>query len=70
MHSLLLTPVQHFVLLILSFRKADRVKEYACGEKIDYKFNSYYFDTEFLMPYFKGIGLAFFALIIILTIIK
>lgn len=68
--AFLILPVSLFASLFVRFRKADRVKEYACGEKIDYKFNSYYFDTEFLMPYFIGIGVIFFALIIILTFIK
>ena len=68
--AFLILPVSLFASLFIRFRKADRVKEYTCGEKIDYKFNSYYFDTEFLMPYFKGVGMVFFALIIVLTIIK
>ncbi len=67
--AFLILPVSLFISLFIRFRKVDRVKEYTCGEKIDYKFNSFYFDTEFLLPYFKAVGLVFFALIIILTVI-
>ena len=67
--AFLVLPVSLFISLFVRFKKVDRVKEYACGEKIDYKFNSFYFDTEFLLPYFKAVGLAFFLLIIILTVI-
>ena len=67
--AFLVLPVSLFISLFVRFKKVDRVKEYACGEKIDDKFNSFYFDTEFLLPYFKAVGLVFFALIIILTVI-
>ncbi len=51
--------------LFVHFKNVDRVKEYTCGEKIDYRFSSLYFSNEKVMPYYILIGGIFFISIVI-----
>jgi len=51
--------------MFIRFRNVDRVKEYACGEKIDYSYSALYFSTDKATPYFTAIGILFFIAIII-----
>ena len=62
--AFLLLPVTIVTAMFIRFRKVDRVAEYACGEKLDYSFSSFYFSTEGANPYFRLAGLLFFAALI------
>ncbi len=56
MAAIVLFPVTVIVAMFLRFKKVDRAKEYACGEKINYSFSSFYFSTERVTPWFSIIG--------------
>ncbi len=66
--AFLLLPVTIFLSMFVKFKKVDRAKEYMCGEKIDYKFSSFYFSTEKATPYFAAIGILFFMALIIVAL--
>ena len=58
--ALILLPVGIIVAMFVRFRNVDRAREYACGEKVEYNFASFYFSTEKATPYFMYIGILFF----------
>jgi ech hydrogenase subunit A len=62
-----LVPVSIIVGTFLRFKKVDRVKEYACGEKIDYSFSGLYFSTDKATPYLTIIGTLFFVALVVVA---
>lgn len=66
--AFLMLPVTLFIAMFVRFSKVDRAKEYMCGEKIDYKFSSFYFSTEKATPYFATIGVLFFIALIVVAL--
>jgi ech hydrogenase subunit A len=66
--AFLLMPVTIFISMFVKFKNVDRVKEYMCGEKINYSFSSFYFSTEKATPYFAAIGIMFFITLIIVAL--
>jgi ech hydrogenase subunit A len=65
--TFILLPLGIVVALLVRFKKVDRVKEYACGEKVEYNFSSFYFSTEKAVPYFATVGTAFFVVILLVA---
>jgi len=63
--AFLLLPTAIAMGMFVKFKNVDRVKEYTCGEKIDYAFSGLYFSTDKATPYFTAIGLLFFAALIV-----
>jgi ech hydrogenase subunit A len=63
--AFLILPVTIIIALFIHFKNVDRVKEYACGEKVDYRFSTFYFSTEKAMPYFILIGGLFFIALVV-----
>jgi len=68
MIAFLLLPVTFIAAMFVRFGNVDRAKEYACGEKIDYSFSSLYFPTDKASPYFSLIGIAFFVILIVVSV--
>lgn len=64
-----LLPVTIIAALFIRFKKVDRVKEYMCGEKVNYSFSSFYFSTDRATPYFSAVGILFFAALIVVALI-
>jgi len=58
--ALILLPLGIIVAMFVRFKNVDRAKEYACGEKVEYNFASFYFSTEKATPYFVYAGAIFF----------
>lgn len=67
--SFVLFPLTIIAAMFVRFRNVDRVKEYACGEKINYSFSSFYFSTDKAMPYFSIVGLIFFIVLITVALV-
>ncbi len=66
--AFLLLPVTIVLAKFIQFKNTDRAKEYACGEKTNYSFSSFYFSTDKAVPYFYTIGIASFILLILVAI--
>ena len=66
--AILLLPVTILLARLVQFKNVDRVKEYTCGEKIDYSFSSFYFSTDKATPYFSIIGVLFFVALIMVAV--
>ncbi|MGB3006177.1 MAG: proton-conducting transporter membrane subunit [Chitinophagaceae bacterium] len=66
--AFLLLPVTILVSMFIKFKNVDRAKEYMCGEKIQYRFSSFYFSTDKATPYFSVIGILFFIALIIVAL--
>lgn len=66
--AFLLLPVTIILAKFIKFKNTDRAKEYACGEKTNYSFSSFYFSTDKALPYFYTIGIASFILLILVAI--
>jgi ech hydrogenase subunit A len=66
--AFILFPVTIIVAMFIRFKNVDRVKEYMCGEKVDYAFSSFYFSTDKATPYFSAIGLLFFIVLIAVAV--
>ena len=64
--AFIIFPVTILVAMFFRFKNVDRAKEYACGEKINYSFSSFYFSTDRAAPYFTIIGLL--CLVALLTV--
>lgn len=64
-----LLPVTIIAAMFVQFKKTDRVKEYMCGEKINYSFSSFYFTTDKATPYFSTAGILFFIALIAVALI-
>lgn len=62
-------PISMLIALFVRFKNVDRAKEYACGEKIDYSFSSFYFSTDQYTPWFSAIGLLFFVALIVVAVL-
>ncbi|HOK50306.1 MAG TPA: proton-conducting transporter membrane subunit [Bacteroidales bacterium] len=62
--AFLVLPLTIIVSMFIHFRRVDRVKEYTCGEKVEYRFSSLYFSTEKAMPYYIVIGGIFFVALV------
>lgn len=62
--AFLVLPLTIIVSMFIHFRGVDRVKEYTCGEKVEYRFSSLYFSTEKAMPYYIIIGGIFFVALV------
>lgn len=58
--ALLLLPLGIIIAMFVRFKNVDRAKEYACGEKVEYNFASFYFSTEKATPFFVYAGILFF----------
>ncbi|MEP7127418.1 MAG: proton-conducting transporter membrane subunit [Chitinophagales bacterium] len=54
--------------MFIRFNNVDRVKEYMCGEKMDYAFSSFYFSTDEVTRYFSAVGALFFVALIIVAV--
>ena len=67
--AFLLLPVTIITATFIRFKNVDRVKEYACGEKTNYSFSSFYFATDKATPYFSVIGILFFITMIVVSIL-
>ena len=67
--AFLLLPVTIITAMFIRFKNVDRAKEYACGEKIDYSFSSFYFTTDKATPYFSVIGILFFIALIVVSVV-
>nr|MBU9937642.1 hypothetical protein [Ferruginibacter sp.] len=67
--ALFLLPVTIITALFIRFKNVDRVKEYMCGEKINYSFSSFYFSTDRATPYFTTTGILFFVALIVAALI-
>lgn len=67
--AFLLLPVSIIAAMFVRFKNVDRVKEYMCGEKVNYSFSSFYFSTEKATPYFATAGILFFVALIIVALI-
>jgi len=65
--ALLLLPLGIIVGMFVRFKNVDRVKEYMCGEKIEYNFSSFYFSTDKASAYFVAIGILFFVSILLVA---
>ena len=66
--AFILLPMTIVLAKFIQFKKADRAKEYACGEKTNYSFSSFYYSTDKAVPYFYTIGIASFILLILVAI--
>lgn len=67
--AFLLLPVSIIAAMFVRFKNVDRVKEYMCGERVNYSFSSFYFSTERATPYFATAGILFFVALIIVALI-
>lgn len=67
--AFLLLPVTIVLAMFIRFKNVDRVKEYACGEKINYSFSALYFSTDKATPYFTAIGILFFVALIAVVVL-
>ncbi|MFI5187525.1 MAG: proton-conducting transporter membrane subunit [Chitinophagales bacterium] len=67
--AFLLLPATIVLAMFIRFKNVDRVKEYACGEKIDYSFSALYFSTDKATPYFTAIGILFFVALIAVVVL-
>lgn len=67
--TFLLLPVTLVLAMVIRFKHVDRVKEYTCGEKIDYSFSELYFSTNKATPYFTAIGIVFFIALLAVILI-
>ncbi len=65
--TLILLPIGIIISLFVRFKNVDRAKEYACGEKVNYNFSSFYFSTDRANPYFVYIGILFFVAILLMA---
>ena len=65
--ALVLLPLGIIAAMFVRFKNVDRVKEYICGEKVEYNFASFYFSTDKATPYFATIGLLFFVSILLVA---
>lgn len=63
--ALVLLPVTLIIAMFVKFKNVDRVKEYMCGEKIDYRFSSFYFSVDKATPYFVAVGAIFFVALVL-----
>jgi ech hydrogenase subunit A len=70
MFAFLLLPVTIILGILIKFKNVDRVKEYTCGEKIDYSFSELYFSTDKATPYFTLVGILFFVVMIIFVLVQ
>ncbi|HEX4877280.1 MAG TPA: proton-conducting transporter membrane subunit [Chitinophagaceae bacterium] len=67
--AFLLLPVSIIAAMFVRFKNVDRVKEYMCGEKVNYSFSSFYFSTDRATPYFIAAGILFFVTLIVVALI-
>jgi ech hydrogenase subunit A len=67
--AFLLLPVTIVLAMFVRFKNVDRVKEYACGEKVNYSFSALYFSTDKATPYFTAIGILFFVALLVVVMI-
>lgn len=67
--AFLLLPLTLVLAMLVRFKNVDRVKEYTCGEKIDYSFSALYFSTDKATPYFTTIGVLFFIALIAVVLV-
>lgn len=68
--AFLLLPTAIALGMFVKFKNVDRVKEYTCGEKIDYSFSALYFSTDKATPYLTTVGILLFAAMVIVAIIE
>ncbi|HEX6913726.1 MAG TPA: proton-conducting transporter membrane subunit [Chitinophagaceae bacterium] len=62
-------PVTIVLSMFVHFRKVDRVKEYTCGEKLDYSFSTMSFSTDRATPYLNLVGVLFFVALFLAVVI-
>jgi ech hydrogenase subunit A len=67
--AFLLLPATIVLAMLVRFKNVDRVKEYACGEKVNYSFSAMYFSTDKATPYFTAAGILFFAALLAVVLI-
>jgi len=65
--AFLLLPTAIAIGMFVKFKNVDRVKEYTCGEKIDYSFSALYFSTDKATPYLTAVGILLFAAMVIVA---
>lgn len=64
-----LFPIAILVSMFIRFNQVDRVKEYACGEKVDYSFSSFYFSIDRATPYFSVIAILFYIALVVMAFV-
>ena len=64
-----LLPVAIIAAFYVTFSKVDRANEYACGEKVEYNFSSFYFATTRADRWALWIAIAFFLAILLIGFI-
>ena len=67
--AFLFLPLTMIIAMFVRFKGADRAKEYMCGEKVEYRLSSFYFNTDKITPYFIAIGIIFFIGIVAVAVI-
>jgi len=67
--AFLLLPATLITGLFIRFRNVDRVKEYTCGEKINYAFGSFYLSADGVSRYAYPVGLLFFLALIVVALL-
>jgi ech hydrogenase subunit A len=67
--AFLLLPLTLMAALYIRFKHVDRVKEYACGEKINYSFGSFYLSADGVSRYAYPLGLLFFIALIVVALL-
>ena len=67
--AFLLLPATLMAALYIRFKHVDRVKEYACGEKINYSFGSFYLSADSVSRYAYPLGLLFFLALIVVALL-
>lgn len=66
--AIVILPATLLLARLVKFKNVDRVKEYTCGEKIDYSFSSLYFSPDKATGYFYIIGALFFVALIVVAV--
>jgi ech hydrogenase subunit A len=67
--AFLMLPATIIAAMFVRFKNVDRVKEYMCGEKVNYSFASFYFSTDGAIPYFYTIGILFFVALVVVAML-
>jgi hypothetical protein len=67
--AFLLLPATLMAALFIRFKHVDRVSEYACGEKINYAFGSFYLSADGVSRYAYPLGFLFFLALIVVALL-
>lgn len=67
--AVILLPATVLAAMFIRFRKVDRVKEYSCGEKVNYSFSTFTFSTARATPYLLVTGILFLVALVLAALI-